>query len=302
MNLYFLNTLKTSLLNIKCNKQVFIMSVMTTAIAFSIIGIFFLVFTNLNILLSKWNKEVQLIVYIEDKVSKDQLLLLENSYTKNKNIHSVDFISKDEAWNTFKNTFSDKSKFIKMLDFNPLPASYIIKFKDGADRLINIRSLAEQLKYQKGVESIEYGEKWIARFQNFMVFLEIVILSIGGVLCVGLVLIISNTIKLSIYSRQDEIDLMTLLGAKSRSIKAPLLLEGILQSVLGVLIALIVIKIIHIFIRYHFQGSLESIFRSIDLQFLTNPLIWVMIFISIFVGWLGSLISINHFLHTRNDK
>lgn len=302
MYLFLLNVLKTTILNIKSNKQMFIISVTTIAIAFSILGLFFLVFINFNTLLSTWDKQVQLIIYLDDEISKDHVSSLEYIYKSNKEVDLVSFVSKDDAWKSFKNTFSKKSTFIGVLDFNPLPASYVLKFKDSSDRLNNIRKLAETLKLHKGVESLEYGEKWISRFESFMLFFRIFILGIGGVLCVGLVLIISNTIKLSIYSRQDEIDLMSLLGATHHFIKAPLILEGLVQGAIGVLIALSIVKLAHVYIQYQFQGSLESLFRGIDLQFLTNPLLWTMIIASIFIGWIGSLISINQFLHAKNRK
>ena len=302
MNLFLLNALKATFLNIKSNKQVFIISVATIAIAFSILGLFFLIFVNLNAFLSTWDKQVQLIVYLDDRISKSHLSTLENIYKSHKAIDSVSFVSREDAWKSFKNTFSKKSKFIEVLDFNPLPASYILKFKDGPDRLNNIRKLAESLKRQDGVESLEYGEKWISRFESFMIFLKIFILCIGGILCIGLILIISNTIKLSIYSRQDEISLMSLLGATHHFIKAPLLLEGLVQGAIGVVIALSVVKLIHVYAKHQFQGSLGSIFRGIDLQFLTSPLLWALIIASIFVGLVGSLISINQFLYSKNER
>ena len=135
-----------------------------------------------------------------------------------------------------------------------------------------------------------------------MIFLRLFILAVGGTICVGLILIISNTIKLSIYSRQDEINLMSLLGATQRFIKAPLLLEGLFQGVIGVLIALSLTKIIYLYLEYQFQGSLASIFRGINFQFLTMSHLWVMIIASLFVGWFGSLMSINQFLHGRNKR
>ena len=164
----------------------------------------------------------------------------------------------------------------------------------------NIRDFSEKIKSYKGVESIEYGEKWISRFEQFMIFLRGFIIAFGIVLFSGMILIISNTIKLSIYARKDEIDLMSLLGATHRFIKAPLLLEGVLQGVAGALLSLIGIKLIHLYMVFRFQGSLESVFRGIDFQFLTNPIIYSIVGTGSIIGILGSLLSANQFLNTRN--
>ncbi|MBV52369.1 MAG: hypothetical protein CMH77_07765 [Nitrospinae bacterium] len=299
---FVLNALRTTRHNIKANKQVFLMSVATITIAFTIQGLFFLVFVNLNTLLSTWGKQVQLIVYLDDDISKGRMNSLEETFKSNKEVDSISYISRDEAWKGFKNTFYEKSGFVTDLDFNPLPASYNLKFRDGPERLNNIRELADSLKEYKGIESLEYGEKWISRFEKFMIILRVFILVVGAILCVGLILIISNTIKLSIYSRQDEIDLMLLLGATHRFIKTPLLLEGLVQGVIGVGLALGIVKLIHVYMRFQFQGSLESIFRGVDLQFLGQPLLWAMILVSIFIGWVGSLLSITQYLHSTDRK
>jgi cell division transport system permease protein len=260
------------------------------------------VFVNLNTLLSTWDKQVQLIVYLDDGISKGQKNALEEIFKSNEKVDSISYDSRDEAWTEFKNTFSGKSGFVTDLDFNPLPASYNLKFKDDPERIVNIRQLADLLKGQKGVESLEYGEKWISRFENFMIFLRVVILAVGGILSVGLILIISNAIKLSIYSRRDEFDLMLLLGATHRFIKTPLLLEGLVQGVIGVGLALGLVKLTHIYMKFNFQGSLESIFRGVDFQFLTQPLLWTMVLASIFIGWVGSFLSITQYLHSTDRE
>ena len=106
-----------------------------------------------------------------------------------------------------------------------------------------------------------------------------------------MILIIANTIKLAIYSRKDEIDLMSFLGATNRFIRAPLLLEGMLQGFLGALLALSAVKLIHLYVVYRFKGSLESILRSVDFYFLTNSIVYSIIIIGCVIGILGSLLS-----------
>ncbi len=296
------NTLKTTGHNIKANKQVFVLSVTTVAVAFSVLGLFFLVHANLNALLSTWNKQVQLVIYLDDGISKTRMKALKKLFDDNERIDSVHYISRDTAWKNFKSTFAEKSGFVAGLGINPLPASYSLKFKTGPDRLKHIRQLTDELREDEGIESMEYGEKWISKFENFMIFLRVFILAVGGILGVGLVLIISNTIKLSIFSRREEIELMLLVGATHRSIKVPLILEGVIQGLGGVVIALGLIKLVHLYIKLQFQGSLESIFRGADLQFITQPFLWPMLLAGMIIGWVGSQISINQFLHSEDSR
>ena len=302
MNLFSFDFIKTTFSNIKSNKQLFSLSVATNFIAFTVLGIFFLLFVNLDILFSSWDKHIQVIVYLDDKISNSNKKKIELLFNSNDKIDSTIFVSRDQAWESFRDKFSSKSNFVTSLNFNPLPDSYTLRFASGPDRLINIRNFSEKIKNENGVESVEYGEKWISRFEQFMIFLRGFILVFGVVLFSGMILIISNTIKLSIYSRKDEIDLMTLLGATNQYIKVPLLLEGILQGVSGSLLALVSVKLIHLYIVFWFQGSLESVFRGLEFQYLTKPIIFSVISTGIIVGVLGSSISANQFLHRHNSE
>ncbi len=293
---------ETTVFNIKSNKQVFLVSIATMAIAMSILGLFLVVYVNLNSFVSMWSKQVQLIIYLKDGIVKGEKEALENLISGNTDVETYNYISRKQAWENFQSSFAGKSGLISKLDFNPLPASYNLKFRENDDRLERIRGFAETLSGQSGVESLEYGEKWISRFENFMMFLRLFLLAVGGLLSLGLILIISNTIKLSIYSRQDEIELMLLIGATHRYIKIPLMLEGILQGLVGALIALGLTKIVHMYMKLQFQSSLETIAREANVQFLSQPLVVVLVVLSILIGWLGSYISINQFLNRETRK
>lgn len=299
---YIVHHVKAAVDNLKSNRQVSLITVATIAIAFSILGLFLVIFVNLNSFLSTWSREVQLIIYLEDKISSKERQDLEKLMSRNQEVESVAYVSRETAWDNFKNTFSAKSEFLKTLEFNPLPASFNIQFRQSPDRVERIRQFAEEIRKQAGVESIEYGEKWIVRFEKFMIFLRVFLLAVGGLLGLGLIFIISNTIKLSVYSRQDEIDLMLMVGATHGYIKTPFLLEGMAQGFTGAAISVVLIKFIHIHMKLQFQDTIESIARGAGFLFIPPADILLMIGASVLVGWIGSYISINQFLRARIKK
>jgi cell division transport system permease protein len=96
--------INTTINNIKSNRQLFSMSVATISIAFSVLGLFFLLFVNLNSLLSTWDKHVQLIVFLDNDISKDSKNKLEQKFKLNEKIKSFIFVSRSQAWESFKNT------------------------------------------------------------------------------------------------------------------------------------------------------------------------------------------------------
>ena len=152
------------------------------------------------------------------------------------------------------------------------------------------------------MESVEYGEKWIGRFEKFMIICRVFLLGVGALLSLGLTLIISNTIRLSIYSRQDEIELMLLIGATPRFVKIPFLLEGILQGLSGSLISLGLMGTIYIYLKNEFQISIESIARGMDFQFIYQSFLLILVGLSVLIGFVASYISTYQFMQALNKR
>lgn len=296
------NALKTTVSNIRSNNQVFWVSVGTMTIAFSIIGLFLVIFVNLHTFLTTWSNQVQLIVYLRDDISPSQFQSLKKIIAAIPEVEKVDYISREAAWNNFKNTFSEKSGFVSDLEFNPLPASFNIGFKPSADRLDQIRGSADRLAGVRGVESLEYGAKWISGFEKFMIFSRVFLMVVSGLLGLGLILIISNTIRLSFYSRRDEIELMLLIGATPGFVKTPFLLEGICQGFLGSAVAVSFIKLIQLYMEYRLLGSVDSIARGLSIHFISPPLVGILLLAGMTIGLLGSYRSINKILQSDINK
>jgi len=291
-----MNILKITLSNIKSNKQLFFASVGTITTALSILGLFLFVYINLNSVLSFWNDQVQLIVYLDDEISSDEKKQLEKLFSSSSEVDSFRFVSREQAWEKFQLMFSEKSSFLKGMGFNPLPASYNLKIKPLPERLKSIQSLAEKLSQKDGVESVEYGEEWINRFETFMILMRVFLLALGALLCLGAVLIIANTVKLSVLSRKSEIELMLLTGATPGFIKFPFFLEGIFHGILGAIISLSLMKGVHLYLVSRFQGSIETFGRGMDFQFIPMSFVMVIMLTSLLMGWLGSYLSLQQFL------
>jgi len=143
---------------------------------------------------------------------------------------------------------------------------------------------------------VEYGEEWINRFETFMILMRVFLLALGALLCLGAVLIIANTVKLSVLSRKSEIELMLLTGATPGFIKFPFFLEGIFHGVLGAVISLSLMKGIHLYLVSQFQGSIETFGRGMEFQFIPLSFVTVIMLTSILMGWLGSYLSLQQFL------
>ena len=291
-----IRSIQTVLANLRSNRQVGLASVGSITIALSIFGLFIFLYINLNSLLMSWSHQVQVIVYLEDEITLKEQINLEKFIKQAGEVKEFEYVSRQEAWGRFQKMFSENTEFLEELDFNPLPASYNIHLNPPAQKLDRIRSFSERLRLEPGAESVEYGESWISRFETFMVFMKLFLLGLGTLLSLGAVFIISNTIKLSVFSRKEEIELMLLIGATPRFIKLPYLMEGMIHGLLGALLSLGMIKTLQLFLQSQFQGSLETVMRGIHFQFLSSSFVLSIFLSSIFLGLVGSYISINQFL------
>jgi len=290
----FISGFRTTLSNILKNKQTFFLSVVTITTSIFILGLFLMLFSNLNGFLSKLDDQVQLIVYLNDNITSSEKEVLEDIISRSPFVKSTTEVSKKIAWEEFQSNMSDNLKPLLDIKFNPLPASYKIQFHEADSRLVHIRELSEKLKAKKGIDSVEYGQEWITKFENFMFFSRLFLFAMGGLLCFGLLLIISNTIRLSIYSRQDEIELMLLIGATPSFVKVPFLLEGMLQGFTGSILSLFLIRGINLYLKDEFQSAIESM--SMEFKFLAEPYLFGLVGLSLLVGLLASYISTYQFL------
>ena len=293
---------QATIANVRANMQTFLISVVTIAISIGILGIFLIIFFNLNGFLANWNQQVQLIVYLEDDVSTAQKSNLEVLFKENSSVQSTEEVSKDKAWQDFRQSQAEKSGLEFDIGFNPLPSSYKVRFKLSDNRLTHISEFAEIVQAKPGVESVEYGKNWISRFEQFMVFCRVFLMATGALLSFGLILIISNTIRLSIYSRQDEIELMLLIGATPGFVKIPFLLEGMLQGLCGSMLSLGLMGIIYYYLKSEFQVSIESIARGMDFQFISQPFLLSLVGLSVLIGLVASYISTYQYMQVLNKR
>ena len=293
---------QATIANIRANMQTFLISVVTIAISIAILGLFLIIFFNLNSFLASWNQQVQLIVYLNDDISKEQKDNLENLFRKNSRVQSTEEVTKDRAWKEFKHNQSKQSGMEFDLGFNPLPSSYRVRFKVSENRLKHISEFADKIQGEAGVESVEFGKSWISRFEKFMVFCRVFLMATGALLSFGLILIISNTIRLSIYSRQEEIELMLLIGATPGFVKIPFLLEGMLQGLSGSIMSLGLMGAIYYYLKSEFQVSIESLARGMEFQFISQPFLLSLVGLSVLIGFIASYISTYQYMQVLNKR
>lgn len=213
-------------------------SIASIAVSFVIIGIFILVIQHFNALIAEWQEQFQVSVFLDDQITPLQLDMLKRRIENEAAVKAFTLTSKEEALTNFRRELKGQESLIEGLGDNPLPASFQLKIREEYQSLEALRGLSAFLSRLEGVEDIQYGQEWVERMTRAERLIRLLGAIIGSVLTLGSAMIVSNTIRLAVYARAQEIEIMHLVGATKAYIRAPFLVEGMLQGSLGAALAL----------------------------------------------------------------
>ena len=270
-----------------------IITVVTISLSIFIISAFVLLFVNINDVMNSWKKGLKIMVYLNNDVTSVRLPEIKRQLTGFNGVKSARFIPKEEALLSFKKSLPKKLSILEELKENPLPDAFEILMLPSSSIWETIETIAEKIQDMDSVDEVEYGRQWFGRFKNIFNLCKLAGYAIGGLFFVAGVFIVANTIRLLLYSRRDEVEIMRLVGAKDNFIKIPFYTEGMVQGTAGGVIGLFILFITFIFISSNIDTGFSSSYFSI--RFLPFGLIFVIVLCSMFVGWLGSFLSLRQF-------
>lgn len=213
-------------------------SVCTIAVAFLIVGIFLLLTQNLGAALAQWRDQYQVTVFMDDRITPEQLALLRKRIANEQAVRALAYISKDQALRAFKQELQGREGLLEGLGENPIPASFQLRIREEHQTPQALRQLAASLGRLEGVEEVQYGQEWVDRMAAALQVVRLIGLSVGIALGAASLLIVSNTVRLAIYARAEEIEILRLVGATKATIRLPFLLEGLIQGAVGAALAL----------------------------------------------------------------
>ena len=267
-------------------------SISTVAVSLLVLGMFLMIFLNTNNLAQYLESQVQVSVYMQDSATDKELAAVKEKLTKMPGVVKVTQVSKQQALERFKKRLGDQEQLLNSLGKdNPFPNSFEVQV-DSPER---IKVLTPQLGQLPKVETAKFGQEVVEHL-----FQLTKILRFGGILLVvflamATLLIISNTIRLTVFARRKEVIIMKYVGATDWFIRWPFLLEGMTLGFFGAVVAFILINSIY-------SGLLERIHATLAFLPLlpTSPLLlYVDLFLLVAgtgIGALGSYISLRKFL------
>lgn len=264
-----------------------------SSITLVLVAVAMIISYNVKNITTNLEKELTIVVYLKEERTEEQKEQLLNDLETMPNVEKRDYKSKD-AWKLEMKEYSDTfSEALDFLDTNPLLDSIIVTVKD----VTGLKETTEQIKKYDFVSSADYGEGMAENLVAVFNVVEKVTIIIVIALVLVTAFLIGNTIKLTIFSRRGEIDIMRLVGSSNISIRLPFLFEGLILGILGSIIPILVTIYGYVLLYDHFNGYLFT--QIIKLVEPFNFILYVsasLAIIGAIIGMFGSYRAVRRYL------
>jgi len=290
---------REAFMSLRTHQASTVIGIITTAFTLTSFGTFLLLYHNVHNLIGRVQTNIQIIVYPKDAIEPQQLKNLKKAIQDDPAIDSLTLISKKDALKDFKQQFPDEAYLLDGLGTSPFPASLVLNLADTIPSTDVISNLVNRLQQNPNVERVRYNRDWIERLTLVITYMEIGALIVGGVLALASITIIANTVQLAFYTRQEEIEILRLIGGTNLFISIPYLIEGAVIGGLGGGIALGLLRGGFEFFRHKTHtlsviGGFSSVF-----EFFPFSLSLLLITGGILLGCIGTLTSMYGWMRFR---
>ena len=288
--------LKEVLLNLRANTSTAVISTVTIAFTLVLFGLFLLLYLNLNALVGSLRQEIKVILYLRDGISEKEIASLHEKLRDQPGVSNVTYISKEKALEDFRRALEGRDILLRGLGDNPLPASFELMLEKMFQSSEAIQRVARQLEVLKGVDDIQYGREWGENVNAVLEMVRVGSTLIGLILGLAAVVIISNTIRLTVLSRLEDIEVLQLIGATRAYIQMPFLLEGAFLGLTGGAVSILLLRAVYELAKSRLAETSGFLGGAIPLTFLPAP--WLVLFLAVGagLGCAGSLLSIRRLL------
>jgi len=269
-------------------------TVITIALSILIVSAFALFIVNANDIMLSWEKGIRIMAYLKPGTSEAKILDLQQKIKAMDGVADIRFIPKKEGLSLFEKQMKRQASLLRDLKENPLPDAFEIRMTASSSLFEKIEILSSRIESLPPVDEVEYGQRWLGRFVNIVNLFRFTAYAMGTLFFMATVFIVANTIRLVLYSRREEVEIMRLVGASDSFIKAPFYIEGLIYGALGGILGLAALFITFMLISSNVEQDFATGFFQI--RFLPPGVFFAIVACSMFVGWLGCYLSLKQFL------
>lgn len=277
------------------NKGMSLASVFAIIAMMMILGLFFVVSVNVNLFTEMVKQDYDTVeVYLKDSTDAAKAQVIMDKIENVKDVSSVSYRTKDQALRIMKERWGDNGYLLDSLGENPLPNSILVKV-NSLKAANTVNTMAAKID---GVESTKYYKETVDKLTRVTNFMQIAAIVIMIFLIVVSVVVVSNTIKLTVFARAREISIMKYVGATNWFVRGPFLVEGMLIGIFSSLISAGITYVIYSRIVAAIGTKVMTILSSplVPAGYLSLNLIIIFLAMGISIGACGSIISMRKFL------
>jgi cell division transport system permease protein len=236
------------------------------------------------------------VFFLDADISPQQLGVLRERIKKYPAVVQLKYVSREEALERFQKNFPELQEILKDLRTNPFPACFEATLRKEAFMSEEVVAFIQQIRGLTGVEDVQFNRDWVEKMQSLSRLIRAVGFFLGGILILASFFIISNVIRLNVFARKGEIEILRLVGATNTFIRLPFLLEGITLGILGSLLSLALLFLLIKLFPLYLGHSLGALQEMINFRYLSAVQSGGLIAGSALMGVLGSLSALSRFL------
>lgn len=248
-----------------------VLTLVTITLSVLIFAFFSLIYTNLLNAGKQLGDDLRLIAYLDEEPPPALEEEYKRKILKFDTVDKIEFVSSKEAYQRFKVQLDTDRDVLADMPEDFLPPSIEVYPVRSLDSLTRIKRFSDYLQTLPGVLKVQYGREWIERFYSFVQLMRIVVILSGTLLIMTTTFTVAHTIRLTLVSRADELELLRLLGASSTYIRMPYFLEGGLQGLLGSTCGIAALYVLFNWIKLQFTGS--AMFGIFPFTFFPLPIL-----------------------------
>jgi cell division transport system permease protein len=290
----FFYLLEEALKNLKENLFTASLASLVIGVSLSIFALFTVFFVNLDSRVEKWAERTHLIAYLEEPPT-EEAAWIKKRIERIAGVKEARYVSKEEAFEAIKEELREYSSLLEGVGGGSLPASFEITLSLEHVNAGGLGSVMEKLEEIESVERMESGGQWAERFSSLLGFTKVIAFFAGIFLLAATVFIVSNTIRLAIYARREEIEVMEYLGATEGFVKLPFFIESGITGAAGGVISFAIVSVVRYAIELHVPPYLAFVVSSP-----VKPAVFaaLLILAGVFTATIGCLASATRILKT----
>ncbi len=273
-----------------------LVSILIIGFSFLIIGIFLSFSNNLSYLGEQLSNNLAISFFLNRNIKNEEIEAIKQEILNSGLNAEVKYVSSEEALQRFRSNFPELQDILSSLNNNPFPPSFEVRIREKNITLHTLIAFMDKIKKSKGVEDIQFNREWMEKMDSLSRIVRAIGLFLGSILILASFFIVSNVVRLNVFARKNEIEILRLVGATNTFIRMPFLIEGFVLGFLGSLLSLVILFILMKLFPLYVGSSLGAARQLFELRPLTAEQISWLIAGGIITGTLGSLSSVSRFL------